>query len=100
MSCSEGRKKKWVDDLMPEIVWTPTYLGILLTFIWVFESGKTLLAIPILIFCSLILECVYRFFFGEKRHSFSFLVVTFVIQCIAWGLIIRFGIFGMWNPSH
>ena len=90
-------KKKMTDVSMPDIVWVPTYLGMILMFIWKFESGETLIMIPILMFCSFIFELIYRAVFGEKRHSFSCLVMVFVSQCIIWGLIFYFGVFGIWK---
>ena len=95
--CSEDKK---ANRLMPEIVWLPTYLGMLLIVLWKFDSRAVLVVYPISILCSLILELIYRAVFGEKRHSFSCRATAFCAQCIIWGLIFYFGVFGMWSPSH
>jgi len=93
MDSSSKKSRRREADLMPELVWSPTYVGVAAVFLWVSKSGETLFLIPILLFCIYVLESVYRRVFGEKRHKFSFLVTTFVIQCIAWGLVIYFGMF-------
>jgi hypothetical protein len=93
MNPSSKKNKRRAADLMPELVWLPTYVGLLVVFLWVSKSGETLFLIPILFLCIYILENIYKCIFGEKRRDFLFLVATFIIQCIAWILVVYFGIF-------
>ena len=89
-------QKKWLDDLVPEIVLFPTYFVIVLIVLGKFDSSP-LVTLPALIFSSLVLEFIYRAVFGEKRHNFSCRVMAFVAQCIVWGLIFYFDVFGIWK---
>jgi hypothetical protein len=83
-------RKKLIDDLMPETVWLPTILGLLLIGFWKFDSSvfSAFIVLITVIFCRFVLERIFRVVFGEMCHNFSFYVIIFVTQCVIWFLII------------
>ncbi len=79
-----------------ELVWLPTYLGIVILILGNIENGaiKTIAMFGALIGTRMILEFIYRLIFEERRLHAKTGIITFLCQIMAWGSIL------IWQTQH
>lgn len=83
METSDFKKS---NTYVKEIVWLPSYFGIAIFLVSVFDAG-TLIIFPSLLACRMFLELVYRIVFGERRNEFGCQSLAFLVQCIVWAVL-------------
>lgn len=73
-------------DYMTEVVWLPTYAGVSLLLLSVFDVG-TIGIFAALITCRFFLELVYDLIFGAAKHELRTKLVAFASQVVIWGTV-------------
>ena len=75
--------------LIGEIIWLPTYLGVLLLLLSSLNGGivRDVVILMALFGCRFVLELTYRITFGDARLETRTKLWAFGSQLIVWGLI-------------
>jgi vacuolar-type H+-ATPase subunit I/STV1 len=67
-----------------ELVWLPSYVGLL--FLMIGVTGSTgLVVLLALLACRVALEFLYRIMFGARRRELGIGAIAFAAQCVIWG---------------
>ncbi len=69
-----------------EVVWLPTYVGVVLLLVGALGVGAIEIFLG-LVASRAILDLTYRIVFGERRHELRTKLIAFASQLVVWGLV-------------